>query len=81
MYILSLPIPEAEFNYFNIIVVPITSTSIKKIIFKLHNSASVVIFITIQAEYVKAFEERTGEDSRDFNFCETNGNSLKKIKT
>ena len=42
MYILSLPVPEAEFNYFSIIVVPITSTVIKKIIFKIHNSATVV---------------------------------------
>lgn len=53
MYILSLPIPEAEFNYFSVIMVPVTSTSIKKIIFKIHHSGTV-------ADYIQAFEERTG---------------------
>jgi hypothetical protein len=44
MYILSLPLPEAEFNYYSVIIVPISSYSIKKIIFKLHKSATIVCF-------------------------------------
>jgi len=43
MYILSLPIPEAEYNIYSVIIVPITSNSMKKIIFKLHKSATIVI--------------------------------------
>lgn len=42
MYILSLPVPEPEFNYFNIVVVPVTSKTLKKMIFKLHKNATVV---------------------------------------
>ena len=80
MYILSLPIPEPEFNYFNIVVVPVTSKVIRKIIFKLHKSATVVIFHLIQSDYINAFEEKTGQDGKDFNFCEISNNSLKSIK-
>lgn len=53
MYILSLPIPEPEYNYYNVVVVPVTSSTIRKVIFKLHKSATV-------NDYVDAFEERTG---------------------
>lgn len=42
MYILSLPIPEPEYNYFSIIVVPITSKNLKKFIFKLNKNATIV---------------------------------------
>jgi hypothetical protein len=42
MYILSLPIPEAEFNYFGIIIVPLTSKVVRKVVFKLPRNAVVV---------------------------------------
>jgi ubiquitin C-terminal hydrolase len=42
MYILSLPIPEPEFNYFSIVVVPVTSRSLRKLIFRLPRDALVV---------------------------------------
>ena len=53
MYILSLPIPEAEFNYFSVVLVPMTSSVIRKVIFKLHRSATL-------RDYIDAFEEKTG---------------------
>jgi hypothetical protein len=48
MYTLSLPIPEAEFNFYSIIIVPILSNTMKKIIFKLHKSATVVIYDSLR---------------------------------
>jgi len=48
MYTLSLPIPEAEFNFYSIIIVPVFSNTMKKIIFKLHKSATVVRYYTLR---------------------------------
>jgi hypothetical protein len=48
MYILSLPIPEPEFNYYSLVVVPVTGTSIKKVIFKLPHSATVVLLVLLR---------------------------------
>jgi len=42
MYILSIPLPETEFNYYSIIIVPVTTKTMKKIIFRLHKDATVV---------------------------------------
>ena len=42
MYIMSLPLPEAQYNYYSVITIPITSPAIKKVIFKLHKDATVV---------------------------------------
>ena len=74
MYILSLPIPEPEFNYFSIIAVPITFSYMKRIVFALRRDATV-------ADYIDAFEERSNFNRSDFIFCENNGNSVRKIKT
>lgn len=74
MYILSLPIPEPEFNYFSIVTIPITFSYMKRLVFTLHRDATV-------ADYIDAFEERSNFSRSDFIFCESNGNSVRKIKT
>ena len=74
MYILSLPIPEPEFNYFSIVTIPITFSYMKRLVFTLHRDATV-------ADYIDAFEERSNFSRSDFIFCESNGNSVRRIKT
>ena len=61
MYILSLPIPEAEFNYFSIVVVPMTASVIRKVIFKLHRTATVVrlyVYREITLMHLRKRQER-----------------------
>ena len=74
MYILSLPIPEPEYNFFTIVAMPVTFSYMKKLIFTLHRNATV-------ADYIDAFEERSNFNRNDYVFCETSGNSVRKIKT
>ena len=61
MYILSLPIPEAEFNYYSVIVVPVMKHVIKKVVFKLHRSATVVSLKLVRATISMLLKKRQGK--------------------
>ena len=45
-YTLSLPIPEAEYNYYSIIVMPVYRAHLKKVVVKIHRTGTVVYFLS-----------------------------------
>ena len=40
---LSLPIPESDYNFYSIFIIPINAPYLKKVIFKIHRTATVVV--------------------------------------
>lgn len=58
--IVSLPIPEPEYNIYTIYCFPIYDTKIRRVILRLHRTSRLVHLFTIQKDYVKAFEDRLG---------------------
>ena len=69
MYILSLPLPEAEFNYYSIVMVPVTSDMIKKVIFKLHKNATVVFISLLRTTISKPFRKKLGKIKKTSTFA------------